>query len=265
MITYKSPAQLDRLRAAGHLLARVLDAVIAAVHPGVTTAELNALAESRIRAAGARPSFLGYRARAKGPRFPAALCTSVNDQVVHAPPSARVLQAGDIIGLDLGLAVAEQGQWLYVDMAKTVPVGRCSRAVERLLRVTEAALVAGMAQVAPGKVIADIGRAVQKKVEAEGYSVVRQLVGHGVGFAVHEEPRVPNYVEPREPAVKLTPGLVIAIEPMVNVGAAEVNILPDGWTVVTADGSLSAHVEHTVAVTETGHEVLTDFPRGQQS
>lgn len=260
MIRYKSPTDLQHLRRAGQLLARVLAEVVAAVRPGVTTDALNALAEKRIREAGAVPSFLGYRTSAKGAAFPAALCTSVNQQVVHAPPSSLLLQAGDIIGLDLGLAVRDGHRWLYADMAKTVPVGRISRRAEQLLEVTRAALDAGVAAAAVGRQIADISRAIQERVAAEGFSVVRQLVGHGVGFAVHEEPRVPNYVEPSQPSVTLKPGLVLAIEPMVNIGAPDVSVLADGWTVVTADGSLSAHFEHTVAVTADGPEVLTVVP-----
>lgn len=257
MITYKSAQDVAHLREAGRILARVLAAVIAHVRPGVTTKQLNAIAEQLIREADAVPSFLGYRSSASGPPFPSALCTSVNDQVVHTPPSSRVLTAGDIVGLDLGLAVTAGGRSFYVDMAQTVPVGRVQRTARRLLRVAAAALADGIAAVAPGRELVAVSRVIQRRVEAAGYSVVRQLVGHGVGYAVHEAPRVPNFVDATEPPVELKPGLVIAIEPMVNVGQSDVNVRPDGWTIITADGSLSAHFEHTVAVTETGHEVLT--------
>lgn len=260
MATLKTPEDIAGLRAAGRLLAEVLQVLVGMVTPGVTTRALDEAARERLAAGGAVPSFLGYRAAEAGPEFPAALCTSVNEQVVHAPPSQRVLVSGDIVGLDLGLAIKSGERWLYVDACRTVPVGAASRTARRLIAVTQEALSAGIAEVAPGKRISDISRAIQRRVEVAGYSVVRQLVGHGVGYAVHEEPQVPNYVNPSAEDVELKPGLVIAIEPMVNVGSWRVKTLPDGWTMVTEDGSLSAHFEHTVVVTEHGHEVLT-LPR----
>lgn len=256
MIKLKTLQGIQSLRQAGRTLAQVLDAVIAAAKPGVTTKTLDELAERLIREAGAKPAFLGYRGGDHKP-FPSTLCASVNDTVVHAPASEEQLREGDIVGLDLGLAQKFGERWLYVDMAKTVPVGTVSRTARRLMTVTEEALAEGIAQVAPGKMISDISRAVQRRIEAAGYSVVRQLVGHGVGYAVHEEPRVPNYIDKDFEEYELQPGLVIAIEPMANVGHWRVNVLSDGWKIVTTDGSLSAHFEHTVAVTEGGHEILT--------
>lgn len=257
MISYKTADEIAALRQAGRLLAKILDDVAAAVKPGVTTQALDDIARQGITAAGARPAFLGYRARDAGPAYPAALCTSVNNEVVHAPPSDRALKAGDVIGLDLGLATKFGERWMYVDMAKTVHVGNVNRTARRLMATTQEALELGIAEVAPGKLISDISRAIQRRIEAAGYAVVRQLVGHGVGYAVHEDPQVPNYVNPAAEDLALKPGLVIAIEPMVNAGDWRVKTLPDGWTMVTADGSLSAHFEHTIAVTANGHEILT--------
>lgn len=256
-VTYKTTEEIAALRGAGRLLAGILQEIAAAVRPGVTTRTLDDITRKLIQEAGAKPAFLGYRSSDAGPAFPSALCTSVNHQVVHGVPSSRQLQAGDIVGLDLGLAVQFADRWLYVDSARTVPVGKVSRTARRLIAVTEEALRCGIAEIQPGRELVDVSRAIQRRVEAAGYSVVRQLVGHGVGFAVHEEPKVPNYVDPKHPPLVLKPGLVIAVEPMVNVGRPDVATLEDGWTIVTVDGSLSAHVEHTVAVTATGHEVLT--------
>lgn len=257
MIARKTPDDIAGLRQAGQLLGRVLNAVAAAVKPGVTTRQLDQLAEQLVREAGAKPTFFNYRPSQAGPAFPCTLCASVNDEVVHAPATDRALEDGDIVGLDLGLATKPRDRWLYVDAARTVPVGAVSRTARRLLMVTTEALRAGIAEVAPGRRISDISRAIQRRVEAAGYAVVRQLVGHGVGYAVHEEPQVPNYFTPAHQDLVLTPGLVLAIEPMVNVGDWRVKTMPDGWTMVTADGSLSAHFEHTVAVTDSGHEILT--------
>lgn len=256
MIKLKTPQEIQSLRQAGKTLARVLEAVVATVKPGITTKTLDQLAERLIREAGARPAFLGYRGGDRKP-FPSTLCASVNDTVVHAPASEEQLREGDIVGLDLGLAQKFGERWLYVDMAKTVPVGAVSRTARRLMAVTEEALASGIAEVMPGKRISDISRAVQRRIEAAGYSAVRQLVGHGVGYDVHEEPRVPNYVDKDFEDYELQVGLVIAIEPMANAGHWRANTKPDGWTIVTADGSLSAHFEHTVAVTGKGCEILT--------
>jgi len=217
------------------------------VKPGVTTADLDRLAEEFIRREGGSPAFKGYRG------FPATLCTSVNEEVVHGIPSSKKrLQEGDIIGVDVGAIV----EGYYGDAAVTLPVGQISDEASRLIRVTEAALAAGLAKVKVGNRLSDISHAVQAVAEAEGYSVVRDFVGHGIGRNLHEDPQVPNFGKPGE-GPRLKEGLVLAIEPMVNVGGREVEVLSDRWTVVTRDKSLSAHFEHTVALTSDGPKILT--------
>jgi methionyl aminopeptidase len=251
VIVCKSPAEIEKMRAANLLVAQVLEDLAAMVAPGVSTADLDAAAEARVRAAGAEPAFKGYRG------YPATLCASVNEQVVHGIPGRRELAAGDIVSLDMGVKLGGY----YGDSAVTVAVGPVGEDVKRLLRVTQEALEAGIAQVRVGGRISDIGHAIQQHVEAEGFSVVREFVGHGIGAALHEEPQIANYGEPgRGP--RLAEGMTLAIEPMVNMGKAAVRVLADGWTAVTKDGSLSAHFEHTVAVTKNGPDVLTMKPVG---
>jgi methionyl aminopeptidase len=248
MIVYKSPSEVDRIRAAGRIVAGTIDRVLSKVRPGVTTAFLDSVAEEYILERGATPSFKGYRG------FPASICTSLNDEIVHGIPSdKRVLKEGDLLSLDFG-AIWEG---FHADSAVTVFVGDPpSSEAEKLVRVTEEALEAGIAQIRPGGRLSDISHAVQQVVEGAGFSVVREYVGHGVGRNLHEDPQIPNYGPPgRGPEMR--PGLVIAVEPMVNVGDWPTRVLADDWTVVTEDGSLSAHFEHTIAVTEDGHEVLT--------
>jgi len=235
------------MRAAGRLVGQVLTALAAKVAPGVTTAELDAIAEGLIVDAGATPAFKGYHG------YPATICASVNDEVIHGIPSGqRVLNAGDVISIDVGAKL----NGYYGDSAVTLAVGPISEAAATLLRVTEESLYKAIEVVKPGSRISDIGHAVQKHVEAHGFSVVREFVGHGIGQEMHEEPQVPNYGEPgRGP--RLAEGMVIAIEPMVNAGKPQVKVLSDGWTAVTRDHSLSAHFEHTVAVTADGPWILT--------
>ena len=246
MIVCKSPAEIERMRAANALVADVLAELADMVKPGVTTAELDAEAERLVRAAGAEPAFKGYRG------YPSTLCASVNEQVVHGIPSGRALGEGDIISLDMGVKL----NGYYGDSAVTVPVGRVSDEAAKLLRITRESLEKGIAQVRLGGRISDIGHAIQQHVEAHGFSVVREFVGHGIGAALHEDPQIANYGEPgRGP--RLAEGMTLAIEPMVNVGRPAVKVLADGWTAVTRDGSLSAHFEHTVAVTKAGPLVLT--------
>jgi methionyl aminopeptidase len=246
MIVCKSPAELRRMRAANQIVAEILAELAAMTAPGVTTADLDQFAEARVRAAGAAPAFKGYRG------YPATLCASVNDEVVHGIPSKRKLNEGDILSLDMGVLL----DGFYGDSAVTVGVGRISTEAADLLRVTEEALQRGIDRVQVGARLSDIGNAIQRWVEAHGFSVVREFVGHGIGAALHEEPQIPNYGEPgRGP--RLVEGMVLAIEPMVNAGRPAVKILSDGWTAVTRDGSLSAHFEHTVAVTSDGPLVLT--------
>jgi methionyl aminopeptidase len=246
VIVCKSPAELERMRAANALVAEVLAELARMVSPGVTTRDLDARAEKLVRDGGAEPAFKGYRG------YPSTLCASVNEQVVHGIPSGRALDEGDIISLDMGVKL----NGYYGDSAVTVPVGRVSEQADTLLRITREALEKGIAQVRLGGRISDIGHAIQQHVEAHGFSVVREFVGHGIGAALHEEPQIANYGEPgRGP--RLAEGMTLAIEPMVNAGRPAVKVLSDGWTAVTRDGSLSAHFEHTVAVTKNGPLVLT--------
>lgn len=235
------------MRGPNQLVARILAELAAAVAPGVTTEDLDALAEKRAREAGAEPAFKGYRG------FPATLCVSVNDEVVHGIPSAkRVLKTGDIVSIDMGVKLGG----FYGDSAVTVPVGAVPTGVRNLLDVTRQSLEKAIEKVIVGGRVSDIGHAVQSWVEAHGFSVVREFVGHGIGQALHEEPQIPNYGKPgRGPT--LAEGMVLAIEPMVAMGRPETKVLKDGWTAVTRDGSLAAHFEHTVAVTKNGPLVLT--------
>jgi methionyl aminopeptidase len=249
VIVCKSPAELEKMRAANQLVAQILEDLASMVAPGVTTAQLDAAAEQKVREAGAEPAFKGYRG------YPATLCASVNEQVVHGIPSAKPLVRGDIVSLDMGVKL----DGYYGDSAVTVPVGVVGEDVRALLRVTQEALVKGIAQVKVGGRVSDIGHAIQAHVEANGFSVVREFVGHGIGASLHEEPQIANYGEPgRGP--RLAEGMTLAIEPMVNMGRPAVKVLSDGWTAVTKDGSLSAHFEHTVAVTKSGPVVLTLRP-----
>jgi methionyl aminopeptidase len=250
VIVYKSPPEVEKMRRAGRIVAGTIDAVLRAVAPGKTTRDLDVVAETYIREQGATPSFLGYGR----PPFPASICTSLNDEIVHGIPSPkRALRQGDLLSLDFG-AIWEG---FHADSAVTVFVGDPPSAeAEKLVRVTEESLDAGIAQIRPGGRLSDISHAVEQTVLGAGFEVVREYVGHGIGRSLHEEPQIPNYGDPgRGP--ELRPGLVIAVEPMVNVGGWETRLLADHWTVVTDDGSLSAHFEHTIAVTEDGAEVLT--------
>ena len=247
MIVCRSRAELEKMRAAGRLVGQVLTALAGKVAPGVTTADLDAVAEALIVDAGAIPAFKGYHG------YPATICASVNDEVIHGIPSGqRVLNAGDVISIDVGASL----DGYYGDSAVTLPVGSISEDAAMLLRVTEESLYKAIEVVKPGGRVSDIGHAVQKHVEAHGFSVVREFVGHGIGQQMHEEPQIPNYGDAgRGP--RLTEGMVLAIEPMVNAGKATVKVLTDGWTAVTRDHSLSAHFEHTVAVTADGPWILT--------
>lgn len=254
MITYKTQKEIELIRKGGKILAGILKKIQAEVRVGVSTKYLNDLAVELARKEGASPSFLGYR------EYPASLCVSINEEIVHGiPDRGRILKDGDLVGLDLGLKYPDDENGLYTDMSVTVGVGKISKLSKKLIQTTREALEKGISQVKPGNYIQDISKAIQEHVEKKGFSVVRDLVGHGVGFAVHEDPQVPNFYNPQQHRnlVQLKPGMVIAIEPMVIAGDWRTDTLQDGWTVVSVDRSPSAHFEHTVAVTEKGCEVLT--------
>jgi len=243
----KSWGELQKMHRACRIVVQTLEELARAAVPGVATKELDRVAREHITKAGAKPAFLGYRG------YPATLCISINEEVVHGIPGDRRLKDGDIVGLDLGCVV----DGFFGDAARTVGVGRISEQAGRLMRVTEDSLRAGIEMCRPGHRVGDIGHAVQRLAEGQGFSVVREFVGHGIGTSLHEDPQVPNYGPPgrRE---RLVPGLCLAIEPMVNVGGPDVRVLDDGWTAVTTDGSLSAHFELSVAVMPEGPWVLSD-------
>jgi methionyl aminopeptidase len=243
----KSWAELQKMHRACRIVIDALQELADAAAPGMTTKELDTIARERIKKEGAKPAFLGYRG------YPATLCISVNEEVVHGIPGSRKIKDGDIVSLDLGCVV----DGFFGDSARTIGVGKVSAEAQRLIRVTEESLHAGIASCHPGKRVGDIGHAVQKHAEANGYSVVREFVGHGIGTSLHEDPQVPNYGPPgrRE---RLVPGMCLAIEPMVNLGGPAVRVLNDGWTAVTEDGKLSAHFELSVAVTEHGPWILSE-------
>jgi len=246
MITIKTKKDLEIMRQAGAIVADTLERLAGLVKPGITTASLDRFAESYLTERGAIAAFKGYNG------FPASVCVSVNEEVVHGIPGPRRLQEGDIVGIDLGAIVKG---W-YADSAITVPVGEINPEVRRLLRVAEESLYQGISQAKVGSRLGMVSNAIQRYVESAGYSVVRQYVGHGIGRKMHEDPPVPNYGRPDRGPV-LAAGMTIAIEPMVNAGGYEVLVRPDNWTVFTKDGSYSAHFEHTVAITENGPEILT--------
>jgi len=246
MIILKSDRDLEAMRPACAVAGAVLNEVAAYVKPGITTRELDEYAESRIKHYGAKSAFFGYR------KYPCQSCISVDDQVVHGLAGERQLRFGEIVSLDVGVIY----NGFIGDTARTVAVGGCGVLAQKLMDVTEKALYSGITQALPGKRVVDISRAVQNYVESNGFSVVREFVGHGVGRSMHEEPQVPNFVDGKS-SPKLRPGMTLAIEPMVNAGMPGVKILNDGWTVVTQDGSLSAHFEHTVLITEAEPEIMT--------
>ncbi len=246
MVYLRDRREIEAIRVSAQLVARTLDMLGREIRPGVTTAALDRLAETFIRDHGGRPAFKGYRG------FPASICPSVNEEVVHAIPGPRRLEDGDMIGVDVGVEM----NGYYGDSARTFAVGEASAEVKRLMQVTREALLEGVARARGGNRVGDISHAIQTHVEHHGFSIVRALVGHGIGREMHEEPQVPNYGPP-DRGPRLMIGQVLAIEPMVNVGGPEVVTQPDGWTVVTKDGSLSAHFEHTVALGPNGPEILS--------
>ncbi|MEW6407383.1 MAG: type I methionyl aminopeptidase [Patescibacteria group bacterium] len=246
MVILKTPGEIAVMREGGRRLAKILQEIVLQTKAGVTQKEINKLAEKLAYKFGGRPSFLNYK------NYPASLCVSVNNEVVHGLPKNREFKKGDIVGLDFGFWY----KGLCTDMAITCGVGKISPQAERLILTTKKALELGEAEVRPGNYIGDISFTIQNYVEKQGFSVVRELVGHGVGKKVHEDPKIPNFGKKGE-GIKLKTGMALALEPMVNMGTWKVKLLADGWTFVTADGKLSAHFEHTVAVTKDGYEVLT--------
>ncbi|MBI3620580.1 MAG: type I methionyl aminopeptidase [Nitrospirae bacterium] len=250
MIMLKSDKEIEVMAEASRIVAQTLLELRTLTRPGVTTLELDDAAETTIRQLGGTPAFKGYR------NFPRTLCISVNEEVVHGIPSKRRLQEGDIVGLDLGAIV----EGYYGDAAMTIPVGAVSEPAQRLMQVAQQALYDGIAQAKVGNRLSDISHAVQQRAESAGFSVVTDFVGHGIGRQLHEEPQVPNFGPPGQ-GPRLRPGMVLAIEPMVNMGGSAVKVLSDRWTVVTQDGSLSAHFEHTIAISEGGPRVLTAWER----
>jgi methionyl aminopeptidase len=254
MITRRNAGELERMRRSGMLVYRILQKLAEMVEEGVTTQELEIAAEKMVSDAGAKPAFKGYYTQSAGTKYPFVLCASVNDEIVHGMPSAkRKLKKGDIVSLDTGV----QLDGYYGDSAITVPVGEVGEDVNRLLKITEESLELAIDKVRAGNRLFDVCGTVQKHVEDNGFSVVREMVGHGIGTHLHEEPQVPNYVDRRNENPRLKEGMVLAIEPMVNSGAPDMRVKPDKWTAVTKDGSYSAHFEHCVAVTSNGPWVLT--------
>ena len=248
MIILKTKQEIEQLRRCNQVVASVLKELKQAIKPGITTRELNDIAEQSIEARGAIPAFKGYRG------FPASLCTSINEQIVHGIPNERKLKGDDIISLDLGAKL----NGFYGDAAITLPVGDIGNRAKELLKVAEGALYKGIEQAIVGNRLSDISQSIQAWVESHSFSVVRDFVGHGIGRSLHEEPQIPNFGTP-VPNPRLQEGMVFALEPMVNEGSYEVKILPDGWTAVTADGKLSAHFEHTIAVTSSGPIILSEW------
>ena len=248
MIILKTKQEIEQLRRCNQVVASVLKELKQAIKPGITTRELNDIAEQSIEAHGAIPAFKGYRG------FPASLCTSINEQIVHGIPNERKLKGDDIISLDLGAKL----NGFYGDAAITLPVGDIGNKAKELLKVAEGALYKGIEQAIVGNRLSDISQSIQAWVESHSFSVVRDFVGHGIGRSLHEEPQIPNFGTP-VPNPRLQEGMVFALEPMVNEGSYEVKILPDGWTAVTADGKLSAHFEHTIAVTSSGPIILSEW------
>lgn len=257
MSLIKTPEEIAKLHEGGKLLSDTLREIRLACRAGVTTEELDAIALKRFKEAGGTPSFLHYKIDPDGPEFPGALCVSINDEVVHGMPvPAREIKEGDIVGLDIGVWF----KGLATDMATTVIVGKTDERRAQLVRDTRESLVRGLSAIRAGEPIYNIGAAIEDFIAPKGYGLVRDLVGHGVGHAVHEEPQVPNYRDPHAKRVKMETGMVLAIEPMITLGGWQVRIKEDEWTIATADGSVSAHFEVTVAVTEDGFDLITPWP-----
>jgi len=269
MITIKKGNEIELLRQGGKILGQILKQLIAEIKPGVTTGHLEQMADFLIKKAGGRPSFKGFKSDKDDKPYPTALCTCINDEVVHAPSlPSRELKSGDIINIDVGMEFpfypqgssgkpAKSGY--YTDMAATVAVGKINREAQKLIRVAKQALALGIKQIRPGNSLNNVGKTIEQYVKANNFSVVRDLVGHGVGYSLHEDPQIPNYDLDYSKKIILKPGMVLAIEPMITAGGWRVKDGPDDLTILTADGSLSAQFEHTILVTEQGYEILTKF------
>ncbi|MBL7033340.1 MAG: type I methionyl aminopeptidase [Candidatus Delongbacteria bacterium] len=254
MIQIYSEREFELIRQAAQIIPRAFEMIEPAVVPGITTGEINRLIDQFIRDHGAEPSFIGVPGNQGVAPFPAACCISVNEEVVHGLPGKRVLREGDVVGIDVGT----RRDGYYGDSARTFAVGVCAPEALKLMEVTRQALQAGISAAVPGHRIGDIGHAVQQVVDAHGYGIVREMVGHGVGAALHEPPEVPNYGRPGV-GLLLKPGMCLALEPMINIGKGAIKVQPDGWTVVTADGSLSVHFEHQIQITENEPQILTEI------
>lgn len=265
MAYIKTQEERDLILEGGQILGGILEELAGMVKPGITTREIDAHAEKRIRAAGGIPAFKGYAPSGHTP-FPGTICACINSEIVHGIPSDNVLIEGQILSMDIGMqypaksGLGQDGNGFFTDTAITVPVGEINSQARQLLSVTRKSLEKAIAVATPGAAISKIGKTVERYIEPQGYGIVRDLVGHGVGHAVHEDPAIPNYFEPSLGDRKLEPGVVIAIEPMITVGDYRTEVLDDGWTIVTADGSLSAHFEHTIIITEDGPVVATKRP-----
>ena len=256
MITIKNNKEIQLLRQGGQILGQIMKQLIKEVKPGATTGHLEQMVDFLIKQAGGRSSFKGFRAEKDDQLFPTALCTCLNNEVVHAPSlPSRQLKSGDIIGVDMGM----EYKGFYTDMAMTAAVGKVSRQAQKLIKAAKQALALGIEQVRPGNSLNNIGKAIEQYAAVNGFSVVRDLVGHGIGYDLHEDPQIPNYDLSYNKKIILKPGMVLAIEPMINAGDWRVKEAEDGLTIITTDGSLSAQFEYTVVVTERGHEVLTKY------
>lgn len=264
MITIKTEKEIELMRQGGKILAQILRKLAEEVRPGVTTGHLEQMACALIFEAGARPAFKGYKTSGSAAPYPTALCTSINNEIVHGPAMpSRTLNSGDIVGLDLGIEFpfkensdGKKIRGLYTDAAVTVGVGKISKEAQKLINVTRAALTIGIKKIKPGNTLNDLGSAIEEYVESQGFSIVRELVGHGVGRAIHEDPQIPNY-DCKYEKIVMKSGMTLAIEPMVNTGDWPIKNGEDGHTIITEDNSLSAHFEHTVVVTDAGYEILT--------
>lgn len=255
-MTIKKPEEIEKIRQGGKILAQILSQVLKSAKPGIKTIELDELAEKLIIEAGGIPSFKHYTSRPGEQPFPSTICSSVNNQLVHTPASDYQLQAGDILSVDIGMVYPAEGGF-YTDMARTIPIGEVSAEAKKIIEVTKKSFDKAVAVIKDGVAVSAIGKAIEDYVNPQGFAIVRSLVGHGVGYEVHEDPRIPNFYDPKYDNIILKAGMVIAVEPMINTTSPDIKVLDDGWTIVAADGKLCAHHENTLVVTKKGFEILT--------